>query len=493
MCTMRPTWRKLLYLALLVLFSPLAAKAQQASTSVASIEALIRAKDYDQALERTRGALRHAASDYRLWTLQGIALSMTERKSDALNAFDRALHLEPTYRPALQGKVELLYQTLDDRAIPLLADLLKTDPNDATAHEMYAVLKATQGKCSSAMVHFRAVEKAMARHPTSLGAYGYCLARTKETEKAIAVFTQLVTSSPNSTYRYDLAVLLIETKQYAGATNVLEPLLTASEPDPDILSLASEAYEGSGDTPKAVALLRQAIVLSPSTASYYNAFALLCLDHESYQVGIDMINAGMQRISADASLYLSRGLLYAQLAEYDKAEADFRTAETLDSKQTLSSYAMDLSELQKYEPEKAIAQLRSQVKAHPDSARHHYLLAELLDRAITGDRTQAIQEAIASAQMAVKLQADFVRARDLLARLYQDSGQYALAVEQSQLALRYAPSDQSAIYRLILLFRRSGTSEERAKVPGLVQRLSALQQAARQQETDRKRFRLIEE
>jgi hypothetical protein len=40
------------------------------------------------------------------------------------------------------------------------------------------------------------------------------------------------------------------------------------------LSLASEAYESAGDTPKAVSLLRQAIVLSPENASFYNA--LLC-------------------------------------------------------------------------------------------------------------------------------------------------------------------------------------------------------------------------
>lgn len=445
-----------------------------------------------QALQHTRSALQQTPSDYRLWTLEGIVLSITNRKPDALSAFDKALRLAPTYRPALQGKVELLYQTLDGRAIPLLANLLKTNPNDETAHEMYAVLEARQGKCPTAIFHFRRTEKAITNHPTSLEAYGDCLARTKQPQKAIAVFERLIALRPEETHpKYDLAVLLIETKQYADAAKVLEPLLAAGQSDPDILSLASEAYEGSGDTPKAVALLRQAIILSPSTAGYYNTFALLCLDHESSQVGIDMIDVGLQRISGDASLYLSRGLLYAQLAQYEKAEADFRTAESLDSEQVLSSYAIALAELEKHQPEKALLEVRSQLKAHPDSALHHYLLAKLLEKDVSDDHPRVIREAIASALTAVKLKPDFVEARDLLASLYQQSGQYALAIEQCQVALRYAPSDQSAMYHLIISLRHSG--KERDKIQVLVKRLAEAQQLSRQRETDRKRFKFIAE
>jgi tetratricopeptide (TPR) repeat protein len=477
-----------------VLFSVLALHSQQARTSIPAIESLIRSKDYGQALQQTLSALNQTPNDYRLWTLEGIVLSITNRSPDALKAFDKALSLAPVYTPALKGKVELLYRAGDGSAIPLLAELLKISPRDDTAREMYAVLKARKGECPSAIVHFRRVETKIADHPASLAAYGDCLARTKQSQEAITVFKQLVVLLPKETYpKYDLAALLIDTKQYSDAVKVLEPLLAADQSDSDTLSLASEAYEGSGDTPKAVALLRQAIVLSPSTAHYYNAFALLCLDHESFQVGIDMIDEGLKLISDDASLYLSRGLLYAQLAQYEQAEADFRTAENLDSQQSLSSYAMALAQLEKNEPEKALAEVRSQVKAHPDSARHQYLLARLLQRNLSDHDDLASKEAIGAALTAVKLKPDFVEARDLLASLYQESGQYALAVEQCRLALRRAPSDQSALYRLIVLLRRSGKSEDRAKIPELVKRLAVFQQAARQQETDRKRFRLVEE
>ena len=41
-------------------------------------------------------------------------------------------------------------------------------------------------------------------------------------------------------------------------------------------------------------MLREAIVLRPADANLYNAFAVLCLDHDSFQVGIDMLNVGLQ-------------------------------------------------------------------------------------------------------------------------------------------------------------------------------------------------------
>jgi tetratricopeptide (TPR) repeat protein len=478
----------------LILGAVLVAQGQQPKVSTASIESLIRSQDYDRALQLTKSALHETPNDFRLWTLEGIVLSIKGSNQEALIAFDKALSLSPSYAAALKGKAQILFQTQDKRAIPLLEKILKLEPKDETAHEMLANLLGRLGNCQAAIGHFLQSAQLIANHPSSLEVYGYCLQQTKQPQKAIPVFGQLAALLPQQTYpKYDLAVLLLETKQHDAALKVLEPLLAADQSDPDLLSLASEAYEAAGDTPKAVSLLRQAIVLSPATAGYYNAFALLSLDHESFQVGIDMVNAGMQGIPDDPSLYISRGLLYAQLAQYDEAEADFETAERLDSAQSLSSYAMDLAELEKNNPVKALSEVRSQLKAHPDSALHHYLLAKLLEKSASGMPGKASSEAISSALTAIKLKPDFVEARDLLASMYFASGQYRLAIEQSELALHYAPADQSAMYHLIMALRHSGQSGDREKIQALVKRLSESQQASRQKDSDRKRFKLIEQ
>ncbi len=291
------------WVVLFILCACLAARGQQTKASISSIESLIRSKQYDRALDATKSALRETPGDFRLWTLEGIVLSIRGNKQEALQAFDKALSLSPKYPAALKGEVQLLYEAQDKRAIPVLKKILSADPKDETAHEMLAILEERQGDCQAAIEHFLLSGDAANTHPDSLEAHGYCLMQTKQAQKAIPVFEQLVTLLPERTYpKYDLAVALVEAKQDQEALKILEPLLATEQSDPEILSLASEAYEATGNTPKAVALLRQAIVLSPATASYYVAFAVLCLDHDSFQVGIDMINAGLRHISNDPSV-----------------------------------------------------------------------------------------------------------------------------------------------------------------------------------------------
>jgi tetratricopeptide (TPR) repeat protein len=483
-------------LALFIWGAALVAQGQATKASIASIQSLIRSQEYNQALQLTRSALHETPNDFRLWTLEGIVLSIKGSNHDALDAFDRALSLSPNYTAALKGEVQLLYPTQDKRAVPLLKRILKVDPRDETAHEMLAILEGRQGNCPAANEHFFLSTEVILNHPYSLEVYGYCLVETKQHQKAVPIFQRLVALVPEPTYpKYDLAVVLVGAKQYEAALAILEPLLATDQSDPDILSLASDAYEHVGNTPKAVSVLRQAIVLSPANANYYVAFAALCLEHESFQVGIDMIDAGLQRISDDPSLYISRGLLYAQLAQYEEAEADFNTAEHFDSTQSLSSYAIDLTEVQKNQPDKALLEVRSQLKAHPDNPLLHYLLAKLLisQGSDTDTGKKASGDALSSLLRAVKLKPDLAEARDLLAGMYIRSGQYNLAIEQCRLALRYSPSDQTSIYHLIVALRHSGQSGQRAEIQTLVKRLSDLQQASRQAETDRKRFKLVEQ
>lgn len=465
-----------------------------AQSSADSVESLIRSRNYDQALAAAKSALRTSPRDYRLWTLEGIALSLEGKTADAAQAFQTALSFSPDYPAALRGEVQLLYPSGDKRAIPLLERILKIDPKDATAHEMLANLQERQSNCPAAIDQFLLSGNAVSAHPDSLAAWGSCLMQTHEPEKAIPVFQQLVTLLPQQTYpQYDLAVALVEARKDADALRILEPVLAGNQSDPDVLSLASEAYEAEGNTPKAVSLLRQAIVLNPAEPSYYLAFTALCMNHESFQVGIDMLDIGLHHISGNPSLFISRGLLYAQLAQFDKAEADFRAAETLDSTQSLSAFAIDLTDLQRHRPDAAFVQIRTQLKAHPESPLLNYLLAKLLWSEGNQTDSAASAEALRHALIAVKLKPDMVEARDLLANIYTAAGQYDLAIRQCHVALNLDPSDQTAIYHLIVALRHTTQGQQEDEIPILVRRLSDLQRSSLQQETDRKRFSLVEQ
>jgi tetratricopeptide (TPR) repeat protein len=470
----------------------LQAPAQEGRVSIPSIESLIRSQQYDQALETLKFALRRNPGDYKLWTLEGICFALQGNDREALASFDHAIRISPDYSPALKGEVQILYKSGDRRAIPFLERILKSDPADSTAHEMLATLEKRAGDCHGAVTQFLLSKEAIANHPDSLEAYGYCLVQLKRTDDAIQVFRQLIPLVPGQTFpSYDLAILLVSTHNNDEAVKVLEPILTPDQTDPDILSLAAEAYEGIGNTPKAVAFERQAIVLNPADASNYVAFAVLCLTHESFQVGIDMLNAGLNHIPNNSSLYLSRGVLYAQLADYDKAEADFKTAEQLDSTQSIGAYAGDLSILQKNDPDKALARVREQLKAHPDDPRFRLLLAQLIMNKAPDPRSPAFNEAMQDALGAAKSKPDLVDAHNELASMYMSLNQYERAIKECKIALQYDPSNETAMYHLVISLRHSGHSND--ELQPLVKRLAEMHQESLRHEADRKRFRLVEE
>jgi Flp pilus assembly protein TadD len=242
---------------LLLVLSP---RARATPDDVASVQSAIRNQHYDQALLIADSALKTDPRDFRVWTLKGIALSLKGEIPGALRAFQNAIALSPDYPPALQGEAQLLYQTGDMRAIGVLQKISKANPNDQTAHEMLAIVQAKHENCGAALSQFQLVDKAVESHPESLEWYGYCLMRGKQFAEAAKMFERLVKLLPEEPYpQYDLALMQTLANRNEDAIQTLQPLLATQTVDPDVLSLASQAYEALGDTPNAVSNLRRAI------------------------------------------------------------------------------------------------------------------------------------------------------------------------------------------------------------------------------------------
>jgi len=256
------------------------------------------------------------------------------------------------------------------------------------------------------------------------------------------------------------------------------------------LDLASSAYEETGDTPQAVNLLRRAIVLDPTKVRYYVDFATLSFTHQSFQVGIDVINAGLKQIPSAAPLYVARGVLYIQLGQYEKGEADFADAIRLDPRETSGAVAEGLAQIQQSNLDQALTTVRSELKKHPEDSFLHYLQAQTLFQKGADPDMVEFKQALAEAQRAVQLKPDFVLARDLLGNLYLKSGQVEEAIEQSRRALQKIPSDQEALYHLIQALRKSG--DTRQELPTLVKRLAELRQESRKAEASGTKYKLYE-
>ena len=469
---------------------PLAA--QTNSGTAPSIADALRNHEFDQALQMIEPALRRSPSNPQLFMFEGLAYSGKGDPKAALAAYQRALKIAPDYLPALEGAAQLEYQSANPAAVPLLEHILRLRPGDAVTHAMIAVMDYRSGDCAGAIGHFAESRAILDAQPGAMQDYGICLLKLRQTDEGIAIFQQMLASHPDDPRpRRALAAAQLDAGRPQDAVATLQPLLDAN-PDVDTMELASEVYEANKDTPNAVKILRNAIVRDPKNTALYLDFASMALDHASFQAGVAMIDAGLRLQPQAADLYLARGVLFVQLAQFDKAEDDFEKADALDPKHSLGAAAQGMiaEEQNENDPGRALATVRAKLARSPRDAFLWYLQAAILSQKAPDPGSTDFAKGMISAKKAIALDPSLTAAHNVLAKFYLDSGQYAAAAKECRVVLQHTPDDQTALYHLVIALRKTNQA---AEIPDLLKRLAQARQNATRQEADRNRYKLMVE
>lgn len=460
------------------------------TNAVGAISGAVRAHDFVRAEELCKQALAAHPEDYRVWTLRGMAAAGLGDSRLALAHYQHALTLAPSYLPALEGTAQTGFQLRDATARPALRKILALRPDDPTSNAMLGVLDVRERNCSEAVQHLQKAGSAIAGQFEPLAGYGMCLSLLGQHEEAVAPFADALALDPTRpAARYNLALAQWNAHGAENALNTLEPLLKDMPGNADALELAADIFESKNDTAKAVDLLRKAILSDPKNVNAYLQFAMVSYDHASPQVGIDVLNAGLTQLPKEPRLYLVRGVLLTQLGEFAKASGDFEAASRIDPQLHFLRTAEGIVRSQQHDAANAIAQFRAAIKAHPEEAYGHYLLAEALQGQSQPEGSPGFKEMIEEAKRALRLEPRLVAAHDLLAAVYVEFGQPQMAIEHSRAALAIDPGDQQAVYHLILALRKSGDKDE---LPALVKKLMELQKESKSKAPAASKYRLYE-
>lgn len=464
--------------------------AQDRSDPAAEIISQMGAGQFRDASAAIDRALVQSPNSVRFWTLKGYAQAHLGDQRNALAAYRHALTISPDYLPALEGAAEIEFKTSDERATTTIRKILRVRPSDQTSHAMLASIAFQHGKCNEAASEFGYSRPVIDTQIIALEQYGSCLVKLKRAVDAIPIFERLAEiETDKSRARYNLAVVESLAGRYQDVISTLSPLAVANGRDSEVLDLLAEAYEGIADTPHAVATLREAIIANPDVPKYYVDFANTCLAHGSFQVGIDMLNAGLTRLPDRAELYLVRGILYIQLAQYDRAEADFAHAEQINPNVQFGSAAQGLLELQRNNLDEAEEAVRNRLRTKPNDAFLQYLLAETLQKKGASPGTPHFQEAVNAAKKAVALQPNLTLARDVLSRLFLAENRINEAIEQSRRAYEDDPTDQTALYHYIVALRRQNPDQD---VSRLTKKLAQILAQARAKDAAEHKYAVVE-
>jgi tetratricopeptide (TPR) repeat protein len=461
----------------------------QAPDRFDAISTALSSGSFSTALELLRPALKASPADPQLWAMQGTAFAGMGDDKEALTSFQRSLKIAPDYLPALKGAARIEFEAGSADAIPLLERILQAKPADLTAHGMLAILEYQQGRCVAALPHFEKSVSLFESKPAALHAYASCLVKQKRMEEAAEILQRSVALAPeNAQERRLLASLQLMAQRPQDALVTLNPLLNAT-PDAQTLELASQSYEQTHDTEKAVDTLRKAILVDPSDVNLYVDFAVLSANHQSVEVGINVVNDGISLQPNAAPLYFARGMLYVQLSHYDEAQNDFDRAYKLDPLQSLTAAAQGLTAVQQNDPGRALAGIREKLAGRPDDPILLYLQADILAQQDPAPASAEFQTAMKSAKRAVELNPALAPAHSALAKLYMLAEQYPEASAEFRKALDIDPTDQGALYHLIQALRKT---DQKSQVPDLLKQYALLRQQAANKKREENRVKLVE-
>ncbi len=414
---------------------------------------------FAEALQILTPFLKTHPTDVSAWTLQGLALNGLGKTKESLLSFDHALVIDKAYLPALEAASQTAYLHGDPSAMKYVKSLLATSPDNEIANAMAGALAYQSHDCKSANEYFEHSQKAVYQSPTAISEFADCQLKSEKKQEALATLSHGIQLHPHSgQLKYNLAIVQMQLHDFNGAIATLAPLSDAK--DSELLNLLASAYAHANRPDDAFSMLEKAIQIDPAKESNYLDLAILCLDHSQENRAVTAASAGLVTIPRSASLYLIRGVAYAQLAQYDKAEHDFTAATELEPNQPHSTIAMSLLYSDKNDPQKEKELLEKQLRATPNDAVANYLLADLFIR--SGAMPGQAEYDKAQNHLAKSLEAkpDSAEAQVLMGKLLEQQHDFSGALKHIQLALAIEPENRAALNREFILLRKLHRDQE---------------------------------
>jgi Flp pilus assembly protein TadD len=441
------------------------APGQGASAAKREVAAALSAHQYAQALRLLEPLVQATPKDASLWTLRGVALDGQGHTRESLDSFHHALALDSSFLPALEGAAQSAYLHDDPNALRYVENLLAHVPENEVANAMAGALAYQSHECGRSVGYYERSKEQVYRDRRAVDEFADCLLKEQRAQQSVAVLSHAVELYPESVqFKYNLAVAELKNHQPERAVDALSPL--SSVKDADLLNLLALAYEQAKRPDDAFRVLETAIEAAPQDATNYLDLAILCLEHNQEQRSVQSATAGIARIPKASSLYLIRGVAYAQLAQYDKAESDFMTAAELDPNQPHSTIAMSLLYSDRNELDKEKALLTKQLTVTPNDAVTNYMLADLLIRSGALPHQPDFDKALMHLRKSLAAKPDSAEAQILMAKLLTQNGNYADALSHIEVALKAEPNNQSALNRKFVLLHKLHRDAEADEVLG---------------------------
>ncbi|HUG52277.1 MAG TPA: tetratricopeptide repeat protein [Vicinamibacteria bacterium] len=460
-------------------------------------------RDFQAAIPYLEKQLAASPRDLKALNLLGIALTGAGRREAGSDRFREALAVDGGFVPARKNLAVNEYDAGRYAAARQhLEQVLRAAPADEIAHVYLGEIHYRAKRLRAALAHYEKAGERFAQHPLWTLHYGRALIDAGRPRDALAVLDRLPREDGPGLFEagvalgqvgahgdaarffaaarpvhedpyaagFNEALMRIEAGDHEGALRVTQELVAAGHAPAELYNLASRAHAGAGRIQEAYDALRQATRLEPSAPENYIDLATICLEHDNFDLGLEIVDIGLGHLPGSWQLHVQRGVLLAMKGLMGEAEAAFEAARRLAPDEPVPYAALGMVWIQGGNLAKAVETLRTELPRRKDHVVPYIFSVALLRSGVEADTPEA-DEAVAALRASIAADPGFAPARAELGRLLLKRDEVDQAVRELEKAVQLDPAGTPALYALSQAYRKKG---DLTRAQDLLKRVSTL-------------------
>ncbi len=276
---------------------------------------------------------------------------------------------------------------------------------------------------------------------------------------------------------FNLSICYVATNQFPRAVQILDGLARGNHANAGVYNLLAQALIGERATQKAFLAFQQAVRLEPKNEQLYLLVAESCMNHQSYHLGLSVLDAGLKNLPQSPRLYYQRGVFYSFLDEPVRAGSDLQHVAQLAPGSVLAYLAVAQKALLNGDNPGTIQAARAGL----DKAPNDFFLLSILGRALmrigVSPGQPEFQEAQAALEKSVAERPDYWVSQLALGKIDIMAGHLDEAIAHLQIARQLSPATPAAYSQLALAYRKRGNRQEAEKMLEVLAHLNEQEEA----------------
>jgi tetratricopeptide (TPR) repeat protein len=492
--------------SILLIASTLHAQSAPVQDRAANGIALARQGKLVDAEKELRAAVSEAPSVAIYQAQLGSILGLEGKWSEALECFQKALHLAPENLDFRRETAAVQWQMgLMPAAEGNLQYVLEKRPGDPGALLLLGLVKERTGDYANAAQLLDSQFELVAAQPERTVALFHSVVGSKQTDKiskivevlklhandkswtnALSRCTQLAISGGDMRTAetlfsllplghdrpatgFQLAKLLYRAAQIPQAKELLLQLKSEGLENADVETLLGNCLESERQPEQAIEAYRRAIAADPSHIDRYEDLISLLLYQRRTADALLTVNQARKIAPNDSRVWVLKGNVDLHRNDYKGAMESYTHAVQLDKKNPDALFGVAGAYYVTGQTEAAISTCKAGVSRFPDDARFYVSYAEML--LASPDAMQQQAQAKDLLDKALKLTPQSAQAHYLLGQIALQDGQLKEAEEDLLRSLTFDPDRSKTHFALSRVYRRMERSDQAAKEFELYEKL----------------------